>query len=192
QFLIAQSNAVLTKPQDVQANLTTAFDSIMNPKVLLGSAIDQIRNSTARSVSGNNETAADKATISVIDPRILILSYQIIPPKAISKDSNVPNIPRSEGVGPAVRAGNLTITYIELFNPTDNRVVFPSTASLSISDILLTSLQQPDHAISATRVNQTSPGINETTPVNSTTVINEKPTENTPNQLTRAGISPAI
>jgi hypothetical protein len=270
QFLIAQSNAVLTKPQDVQANLTTAFDSLMNPKVLLGSAIDQIRNSTARSVSGNNETAADKATISVIDPRILILSHQIIPPKdfilvyaaiplrilsgqvaaklpcdsnsrsplqirvgqpsdirpvqlklitalsqpgyvcmyyanvtstthdsvvtpeATSKDSNVPNIPRSEGVGPAVRAGNLTITYIELFNPTDNRVVFPSTASLSISDILLTSLQQPDHTISATRVNQTSTRINETTPANNTTVVNEKPTEITPNQLTRAGISPAI
>ena len=66
QSLIAQSNAVLTKPQDVQANLTTAFDSLMNPKVLLGSAIDQIRNSTARSVSGNNETAADKATREAI------------------------------------------------------------------------------------------------------------------------------
>src|SRR2546421_12392659 len=51
QSLIAQSNAVLTKPQDVQANLTTAFDSLMNPKVLLGSAIDQIRNSTARSAN---------------------------------------------------------------------------------------------------------------------------------------------
>jgi hypothetical protein len=115
----------------------------------------------------------------------------VVTPDATSKDS-VHNIPRSEGVGPGVRAGNLTITYVELFNPTDNRVVFPSTASLSISDILLTSLQQPDHTISATRVNQTSPRINETTPVNSTTVVNEKPIENTPNQLTRAGISPAI
>jgi hypothetical protein len=115
----------------------------------------------------------------------------VVTPDATSKDS-VHNIPRSEGVGPGVRAGNLTITYVELFNPTDIRVVFPSTASLSISDILLTSLQQPDHTISATRVNQTSPRINETTPVNSTTVVNEKPIENTPNQLTRAGISPAI
>ena len=53
----------------------------MNPKVLLGSAIDQIRNSTAKTVNGNNETAAGNATIYIINPRTLLLSHQLIPPK---------------------------------------------------------------------------------------------------------------
>jgi hypothetical protein len=63
------------------SNLTAAFDSLLIPKVLLGSVIDQFRNSTAKTVGNNNETAAGNATIFVINPRIQLLSHQIIPPK---------------------------------------------------------------------------------------------------------------
>ncbi len=252
---IITENALATPPptHNNQSNLTSAFDSLMSPKVLLGSAIDQIRNSTAKTVANNNKTAVGNATIFVTNPRVLLLSHQIIPPKdfilvyepipskiingqvsaklpcdsksksplqilvgqlsqvkpakldlitglsqpgyvcmynanltstnndivvtsnTTSKYSKVNNIPTSQGVGPGpgLSTGNLTITYIELFNPTDYRVVLPNTASLSISVKQIMPLGEPHYT-------------------NNTTAINDTPVENTTNQLTRTGISPAI
>jgi hypothetical protein len=92
QLLIAQknssSNIITDNPLAIPpppahtnpSNPTAAFDSLLNPKVLLGSVIDQFHNS-AKTVGNNNETAAGNATIFVINPRILLLSHQIIPPK---------------------------------------------------------------------------------------------------------------
>ncbi len=77
-----------------------------------------------------------------------------------------------------MRAGNFTITYIELFNPTDYRVVLPSTASLSIS-VNQIRLEELHHTNGTNGLNQTTPTVNQTT------------IKNTPNQLTRTGISPA-
>jgi hypothetical protein len=80
-----------------------------------------------------------------------------------------------------VREGNLTITYIELFNPTNYRVVLPSTASLSIS-VNQIRLEELHHTNGSIRLNQTTPPPT----VNQTTI------KNTPNQLTRIGVSPSI
>jgi hypothetical protein len=235
-----------------QSNLTSAFDNLMSPKVLMGSAIDQIRNSTAKTVASNNnnETAVVNGTIFVINPRVLLLPHQIIPPKdfilaydsmpskiingqllaklpcdsnsksplqilvgqlsevkpaklglipglsqpgyvcmyyanltspnndivvnsnTTGKYSKVDNITTSEVAGPkpGLRTENMTMTYVELFNPTNYRVVLPNTASLSISVNQLMPLE-PHHT-------------------NGTTAINKTPS-NTTNQLTRTGISPA-
>jgi hypothetical protein len=89
QFLTAQNNGNNTniidkrvaQPQDNQSDLTAIFDSLMNPKVLLGSAIDQIRNSAAKTINSNNEKAVGNATIYIINPRTLLFSHQLIPPK---------------------------------------------------------------------------------------------------------------
>jgi hypothetical protein len=91
----------------------------------------------------------------------------------------VDNIVTSGGVGGGLRKGNLTITYVELFNPTDYRVVLPSTASLSISVNQIMPLEELHHSNGTTGLNQTTPTVNQTT------------IKNTPNQLTRTGISPA-
>ena len=118
---------------------------------------------------------------------------------ATGKLPKVDNIVTSGGVGPGVREGNFTITYIELFNPTNYRVVLPSTASLSISvnQIRLGELQHTNGSI---QLNQTTPPptVNQTTPpptVNQTTpppTVNQTTIKNTPNQLTRIGVSPSI
>jgi len=100
---------------------------------------------------------------------------------ATGKLPKVDNIVTSGGVGPGVRAGNFTITYIELFNPTDYRVVLPSTASLSIS-VNQIRLEELHHTNGSIRLNQTTPPPT----VNQTTI------KNTPNQLTRIGVSPSI
>ena len=123
----------------------------------------------------------------------------------------------SGGVGPGVREGNFTITYIELFNPTNYRVVPPSTASLSIS-VSQIRLEELQHTNGSIRLNQTTPPptvnqttppptvnqttppptVNQTTPpptVNQTTpppTVNQTTIKNTPNQLTRIGVSPSI
>ena len=104
---------------------------------------------------------------------------------ATSNVPNVDNIVTSGGVGGGLRKGNLTITYVELFNPTDYRVVLPSTASLSISvnQVMPLELHQTN---GTTGLNQTTPTINQTTPT-----INQTTIKNAPNQLTRTGISPA-
>ena len=102
----------------------------------------------------------------------------VVSTNAISNVPNVDNIVTSGGVGGGLRKGNLTITYVELFNPTDYRVVLPSTASLSISVNQVMPLEL-HHTNGTTGLNQTTPTINQTT------------IKNAPNQLTRTGISPA-
>jgi len=103
----------------------------------------------------------------------------VVSTNAISNVPNVDNIVTSGGVGGGLRKGNLTITYVELFNPTDYRVVLPSTASLSISVNQVMPLEELNHTNGTTGLNQTTPTINQTT------------IKNAPNQLTRTGISPA-
>ena len=102
----------------------------------------------------------------------------VVSTNATSNVPNVDNIVTSGGVGGGLRKGNLTITYVELFNPTDYRVVLPSTASLSISVNQVMPLEL-HHTNGTTGLNQTTPTINQTT------------IKNAPNQLTRTGISPA-
>ncbi len=46
-------------PHLTPSNLTATLDSIMSPKALLASAIDQIRNSTSKIISSDNQTASD-------------------------------------------------------------------------------------------------------------------------------------
>ncbi|MGB8935587.1 MAG: hypothetical protein WCC17_10840 [Candidatus Nitrosopolaris sp.] len=192
-------------PEITPSNLTTTLDSIMNPKALLASAIDQIRNSTSKIISNNNQTAA---TVFVRNQGTILLSHQIIPPKdfiliydairykivngqifaklpcdsnsksplqiligrlselkpaqlqlitglskpgytcmyyvhltsennttaaitnATSKEAKMHSIMKPEvGLG----EDNLTITNIELLNPTDYSLILPNTASLAIS-----------------------------------------------------------
>jgi len=106
----------------------------------------------------------------------------VVNTNATSKVPKVDNIVTSGG---GLRKGNLTITYVELFNPTDYRVVLPSTASLSISVNQVMPLEIRN-TNGTTGLNQTTPTVNQTTPtVNQTTI------KNAPNQLTRTGISPA-
>ena len=102
----------------------------------------------------------------------------VVSTNAISNVPNVDNIVTSGGVGGGLRKGNLTITYVELFNPTDYRVVLPSTASLSISVNQVMPLEL-HHTNGTTGLNQTTPTVNQTT------------IKNPPNQLTRTGISPS-
>ncbi|MGC1930887.1 MAG: hypothetical protein WA667_18095 [Candidatus Nitrosopolaris sp.] len=121
----------------------------------------------------------------------------VVNTNATSKVSKVDDIVRS-----GVSERNLTITYIELFNPTEYRVVLPSTASLSVSVNQIMPLEELHYTSRNTRVNQTAPPVNQTAlpvnqtappvnqtapPVNQTAAI-----KNTPNQLTRIGISPTI
>jgi hypothetical protein len=235
-----------TPAHNNQSNLTSAFDSLMSPKFLLGSAIDQIRNSTAKTVANNNESVTGNATIFVVNPRVLSLAHQIIPPKdfilvydsipskiingqisaklpcdsnsksslqilvghlsaklklipglsqpgymcvyyanptstnndtvitsnTTGKYSKVNNMTTSESAGqrPGLRTDNLT--YIELFNPTDYRIVLPNTASVSISVDQIMPLEEPPHTNNTTAINETA--------------------ANTTTQLTRTGISPSI
>jgi len=93
-----------------------------------------------------------------------------------------------------MREGNLTISYIELFNPTDYRVLLPGSASLSISVNQIMPLEGL-HANDSIRLDQTAPPkVNQTAPpkVNQTAPpkVNQTSIQNSP--LTRTGISPAI
>jgi hypothetical protein len=192
-------------PEITPSNLTSNLDSIMNPKALLASAIDQIRNSTSKIISNNNQTTPN---VFVRNQGTMLLSHQIIPPKdfiliydatrykivngqilaKLPCDSNsksplqilvgrlselksaqlqlIPGLSRpgytcmyyvhltSDNkttaaitdaptedtkmrriikTGVALREDNLTITNIELLNPTGYRMILPNTASLAIS-----------------------------------------------------------
>ncbi|HET7147761.1 MAG TPA: hypothetical protein VFI73_04610 [Candidatus Nitrosopolaris sp.] len=105
---------------------------------------------------------------------------------ATSKVTKVDNITTSGGVGGGLTKGNLTITYVELFNPTDYRVVLPSTASLSISINQILPLEERQHTNGTTGLNQTTPTVNQTIPP----TVNQTAIKNIPNNLTRTGISP--
>ncbi len=191
-------------PELTPSNLTSNLDSIVNPKALLASAIDQIRNSTSKIISNNNQTAAN---VFVRNQGTILLSRQVIPPKdfiliydairykivngqilaKLPCDSNAKSplqilIGRLSELKPAqlqaiaglsrpgytcmyyvhltsdnnrtaaipygptkgaemhriikgagLREDNLTITNVELLNPTDYPMILPNTASLAIS-----------------------------------------------------------
>ena len=65
-------------------------------------------------------------------------------------------------VDSTVRSG--VVTYIELFNPTEYRVVLPSTASLSVSVNQIIPLEVRHHTNQNTGLNQTAPTLNQTAP----------------------------
>ncbi|MGA9152461.1 MAG: hypothetical protein WBZ36_17940 [Candidatus Nitrosopolaris sp.] len=191
-------------PEMTPSNLTSSFDSIVNPKALLASAIDQIRNSTSKIISNNNQTTP---SVFVRNQGTMLLSHQIIPPKdfiliydatrykivngqilaKLPCDSNsksplqiligrlselkpaqlqliaglsrpgytcmyyvhltsdktaaaITDAPTGEAkmrriikTGVGLREDNLTITNIELLNPTSYSMILPNTASLAIS-----------------------------------------------------------
>jgi hypothetical protein len=249
-------------PALTSPDATNILQSFLNPKNLLGTAMDQIRNSTVRNDNSSNKTSVPGNAITFVrNPGILVLSHQIIPPHdfipvyyampyeilngqvyaKLPCDSNskpslqilagqlsrlkpaqlklitalsqpgyicmynanltstinttgklpkVDNIVTSGGVGPGVREGNFTITYIELFNPTNYRVVLPSTASLSIS-VNQIRLEELQHTNGSIRLNLTTPPptVNQTTPP---PTVNQATIKNTPNQLTSIGVSPSI
>jgi len=279
--MLTASNGAKSTPPETASNPTGVLESFMSPKAMLASAIDQIRNSTAKNDNLNKGTsaAAGNATLSIINPGIILLSHQIIPPKdfmpvydsmpyqitdgqlfaklpcdtdskpplqilvgqllelkpallnsisalshpgymcmyhsnltstnyhtvvptnnSTSKEPKVDNT-RSKG-------SNFTITYIELFNPSDYRVVLPNTASISISANQIMPLEKSPYASvvgganqtstptnqTSTPTNQTSTPTNQTsTPTNQTsTPTNRTAIQNVPNHLTRTGISPTI
>lgn len=201
--MIGRATATNPSSELTPSNLTTSLDSIISPKALLASAIDQIRNSTTKIIRSDNQTSS---TIFVRNPWTMLLSHQIIPPKDFilvydtigykiisgqvyaklpcdsnSKSSLQVLIGQLSKLGPAQlqlisglskpgymcvyyadltsnnnttaivtksasneaknhsasevvsRAGNLTITNIELLNPTAYQVILPDTSSLSIS-----------------------------------------------------------
>jgi hypothetical protein len=191
-------------PEITPSNLISSLDSIVNPKALLASAIDQIRNSTSKIISNNNQTTP---SVFVRNQGTMLLSHQIIPPKdfiliydairykivngqilaKLPCDSNsksplqiligrlselkpaqlqliaglsrpgytcmyyahltsdkttaaITDAPTGEAkmrriikTGVGLREDNLTITNIELLNPTSYRMILPNTASLAIS-----------------------------------------------------------
>jgi hypothetical protein len=111
---------------------------------------------------------------------------------------NIHNVDSTSGV----------VTYVELFNPTEHRIVLPSTSSISVSVNQIMPLEIPYQNTglnqtaptlnqTAPTLNQTAPTLNQTAPtLNQTapTLNQTTPTliEKTPNQLSRLGISPTI
>ena len=69
----------MASPPNPTNTVESVIGSFLNPKVLLSSAIDQIRNSTASSVSSDDSNR--NSTIVVGDYDTVLLSHQIIPPK---------------------------------------------------------------------------------------------------------------
>jgi hypothetical protein len=118
-------------------------------------------------------------------------NYTAITTNDTSKASKVDNI---------VRRG--AITYIELFNPTEYRIVLPSTASISVSVNQILRLKELHHTSQITGFNQTAAISNQTAAISNQTAAISNQTAaisnqtaaitNTPNQLTKIGISPAI
>jgi hypothetical protein len=101
------------------------------------------------------------------------------------------------------------ITYIELLNPTEYRVVLPSTASLSVSVNQILPLKELHHTSQITGFNQTAAISNQTAAISNQTAAISNQTAaisnqtaaisnqtaaitSSPNQLTKIGISPAI
>ena len=273
-----------TKPSPgLTSNPANILESFMSPKALLASTIDQIRNSTQRNDSSNNETSVRNQTIFVQNPGVLLLSHQIIPPKdfipvydampyEISNAQVSVKLPCDSNSKPSLQllAGQFSelepaklrliptlsqpgymcmyyanlgsmnnntlistadnihkvdgtrksgiVTYIELFNPTEHRIILPSTASISVSVNQIKPLEKRNQNTGVTQttptLNQTTPTLNQTTPTlkqttptlkQTTPTLNQKslslhqttPTLNqttptTSNQLSRLGISPTI
>src|SRR5215469_11821595 len=259
-----------TKPSPgLTSNPANILESFMSPKALLASTIDQIRNSTQRNDSSNNETSLRNQTIFVQNPGVLLLSHQIIPPKdfipvydampyEISNAQVSVKLPCDSNSKPSLQllAGQFSelepaklrliptlsqpgymcmyyanlgsmnnntlistadnihkvdgtrksgiVTYIELFNPTEHRIILPSTASISVSVNQIKPLEKRNQNTGVTQttptlnqttptLNQTTPKLNQTTPtLNKTTPTLNQTTPTTSNQLSRLGISPTI
>ena len=79
----AQNSTYLNKGTRLPSNQTnnpeSLIGSFLDPKVLLASAIDQIRNSTANSVSSNESKT--NSTMFMRNYDMVLLARQIIPPK---------------------------------------------------------------------------------------------------------------
>jgi hypothetical protein len=67
-------------PNQTPPNITATINSVMSPKALLSSAIDQIRNSTSKGFSNNNEPAVRSTTV-FLNPGVMQLANQNIPSK---------------------------------------------------------------------------------------------------------------
>jgi hypothetical protein len=74
-----EGTATVASPPNPTNTVESVIGSFLNPKVLLSSATDQLRNSTVSSVSSNNSNR--NSTIVVGDYDTVLLSHQIIPPK---------------------------------------------------------------------------------------------------------------
>jgi len=74
-----EDTATVTSPPNPTNTVESVIGSFLNPKVLLSSDIDQIRNSTASSVSSNDSNRNSKIVVGGYDT--VLLSHQIIPPK---------------------------------------------------------------------------------------------------------------
>ncbi|HYA83966.1 MAG TPA: hypothetical protein VEH06_11035 [Candidatus Bathyarchaeia archaeon] len=103
----------------------------------------------------------------------------------------VDNIHNVDG---SIRSG--VVTYIELFNPTEYRIILPSTASISVS---VNQIMPLEIRHEKTGLNQTSPTLHQTSPTlhqTSPTMHQTSPTLNQTspiaNQLSRLGIPPTV
>jgi hypothetical protein len=67
-------------PNQTPANITATINSIMSPKALLSSAIDQIRASTSKGTSSSNQTAVRSSTV-FLNSGVMQLANQNIPSK---------------------------------------------------------------------------------------------------------------
>jgi hypothetical protein len=74
-----EGTATMASPPNPTNTVESVIGSFLNPKVLLSSVLDQIRNSTASGVSSNDSNR--NSTIVVGDYDKALLSHQIIPPK---------------------------------------------------------------------------------------------------------------
>jgi hypothetical protein len=68
-------------PNQTPPNITSSINSVMSPKALLSSAIDQIRNSTFKAFNSSNQTAAARSTTVFLNPGVMQLANQNIPSK---------------------------------------------------------------------------------------------------------------
>jgi len=80
------------------------------------------------------------------------------------------------------------VTYIELFNPTEHRIILPSTASISVSVNQIKPLEKRNQNTGVTQttptLNQTTPTLNQTTPTLNQTTPTLNQTTPTLNQTT--------
>jgi hypothetical protein len=109
-------------------------------------------------------------------------------------------------VDSTMRSG--VVTYIELFNPTEDRIILPSTASIyvSVNQIMPLEMRHQSTGLNQTTptLNQTTPTLHQTTPTlhqttptlhqTTPTLHQTTPTieKTPPNQLSRLGISPTV
>jgi hypothetical protein len=67
-------------PNQTPPNITATINSVMSPKALLSSAIDQIRKSTSKDISSSNQTAVRSTTV-FLNSGVMQLANQNIPSK---------------------------------------------------------------------------------------------------------------